>query len=318
MNVRVLVVSSLCFFSAFSMEQALKLQWGFSDRKGNKPTMQDAHVMEHLQLDSEPAEYFGIFDGHGGAHAAQYAAKHAVELFQQSYSDSTEEGVEERINGAFITSYRLLDERMCLAYLEDGTTALSILLFRARLYIAWVGDTRAIGVEDGELPFATEDHRPSSNTREFERLNNAKAPLISNRVGTAYMNLEVSRALGDRYFKENISREILAEPEFIIVPVKNGCTVIMGCDGLWDRVSNEDAMKFVDEHRCMSEEELVEKFRYNGKPGEPCVEKGSEVVEEGASVVNKLTLIARGLRDLAFIGGSRDNISVMVLRFGEE
>ena len=45
--------------------------YSFSWMQGRRPTMEDEHIIEHLEIDSEePSSLFAVLDGHGGSTAA--------------------------------------------------------------------------------------------------------------------------------------------------------------------------------------------------------------------------------------------------------
>lgn len=327
MNIRqiTLLILSIGSFSAV-LQADLTAQWGFSDRQGRRPTMEDAYVVRKIQLApfTKPVEYFGIFDGHGGPLAAEYAAKYAPTFFAFSYKDksATSDNVDEIVKSSFTESYDQLDSGMRTLYDHDGTTAISALLYDSMLYVAWAGDARAVVADkEGAIKLATDDHKPT-NKKEFQRLKKAQSSLIRYgailRVGNRFHSMAISRALGDGIFKQQFPNSVIAMPEMKSIQVQKGAMVILACDGVWDVLSNKEAVDFVVEHLALNVDELAQKFSLQRIEGEITVEDCPQTTELEVPAdicsTNKLTLIARGLRDLAFDRGSTDNISVMVLR----
>lgn len=65
--------------------------------------------------------------------------------------------------------------------------------------------------------------------------------------------MNLSRSIGDLKYKQNVEvkREeqmITAEPDLIETELEDGDEfIIIGCDGIWDCLSNEEACAFVSE-----------------------------------------------------------------------
>ena len=59
-----------------AMPEPLNREWGFSERQGQRETMEDAFFHEMIEV-STGIKYpcFGLFDGHGGPHASKLAAE---------------------------------------------------------------------------------------------------------------------------------------------------------------------------------------------------------------------------------------------------
>lgn len=52
-------------------------KWGFAERQGRRPSMEDAHV---IQQDDKKA-LFALFDGHGGKEVSAYASQQLSQAF---------------------------------------------------------------------------------------------------------------------------------------------------------------------------------------------------------------------------------------------
>lgn len=120
-----------------------------------------------------------------------------------------------------------------------GTTATVVFLIGYDMYIAYVGDSRAVVSICGNAVRMGEDHRPS---REDEGLRIDKAGGIILHVGgTDRVNgvLAVSRAIGDQGLKEFV----VAEPEiFQRKLVGDEDLFVVASDGLWDFVSDQESV----------------------------------------------------------------------------
>jgi len=291
------------------------IAWGLSERQGPRKEMEDAYTYREIELEpqKQKAHYFGMFDGHGGAEAADFAAEHASDYFLAAYNaNQTQANTEERIKSAFITSYTNLDTDIQNKYEVAGTTALSALILGTDLYLAWAGDSRGVVIDDsGEVEKSTVDHKPNLYwekkriTETGQTIQEIKTQSGSvARVGP----LSVSRTLGDKlgksakYTKPNA---VIATPEIIKVAIKKGESIILACDGLWDVMPNYEAGNYIEGLK----NDDIAALKKNGVKAVEAREK-----EISAGNDERLIEIARILRDRALIKKSQDNVSVMVIQ----
>jgi len=254
--------------------------------KNTRKRMEDRHVVLHdlkaylpsaLQNKIDPLEhvsYYAVFDGHAGTDAAAYAAAHLHELLVSS-EDYPADPVQ-AFNEAFVTC----DRDFVATSKKSGSTAICALIKGDLLYTAWLGDSQATLVRSGVPIKIVDSHKPN---RDDER---ARVEGLGGSImhwGTWRVNgqLAVSRAIGDGEYKPYIS----ADPDVTTV-VMNGSEefLIVGCDGLWDTITPEEATDIVFDH-------LEEKK------------------EQGGDIEN----ISAKLATLAKDKGSGDNITIIVV-----
>merc|ERR1712240_542094 len=219
--------------------------------KNTRKRMEDRHVVLHdlkahlppaLQGKIDPSEhvsYYAVFDRHVGRDASAYAAAHLHELLVESskYPDNLVQAFQE----AFLTC----DKNFVATSKKSGSTAVCALIKREMLYVAWLGDCQATLVRDGVPVKITASHRPN---RADER-----ARIEALHWGTWRVNgqLAVSRAIGDGEYKPFLS----AGPDVTCIEM-NGSEefIIVGCDGLWETVTPEEATNIVfyhlEERKC--------------------------------------------------------------------
>nr|CAD7569337.1 unnamed protein product [Timema californicum] len=180
-------------------------------------------------VDDSPASYYAVFDGHAGTDAAVYSVCHLHQFLAESpfYPTDPVQAFKE----AFLkTNFHFL-EKSNIENLHSGTTALCALLRpqERKVYVAWLGDSQALLVRQGEAIQLDERHR-------IEEMGGCVWFWGTWRVNG---QLAVSRAIGDLEYKPYVT----AEPDVKVVTL-NGSEdfIILGCDGLWDFVSENEVL----------------------------------------------------------------------------
>ena len=131
----------------------------------------------------------------------------------------------------------------------SGTTAVAILICHTThmLYVAHVGDSRAILLSSSSVSPLTNDHK-ADRPDEVERIRAAGGFVVHKRV---MGELAISRAIGDMDFKRPSSSEpgfnfVVADPEVGERQVKEDEDVLLlACDGLYDVMTNEKVAEYV-------------------------------------------------------------------------
>ncbi|XP_078443764.1 putative protein phosphatase 2C 2 [Wolffia australiana] len=194
-----------------------------------------------------PFAFYGVFDGHGGADAAEYVKKNALRIFFEDaeFPRSTEADEEflDHVTSSIRRAFLLADDALaddCSVCSSSGTTALTALVLGRALVVANAGDCRAVLCRDGEAVELSSDHRPT-DAAERCRLEAAGGTVDD----AGYLNgvLSLSRALGDWDLKPPLT----AEPElrhFLLRPGHDEF-LILACDGVWDVMSSAHAVGIV-------------------------------------------------------------------------
>ncbi|KAK8516080.1 hypothetical protein V6N12_013489 [Hibiscus sabdariffa] len=203
-----------------------KLSYGYSSFRGKRATMEDFYDIKTSKINGKTICMFGIFDGHGGSHAAEYLKQHLFENLMKhpQFMSNTKLAISE--------TYPQTDEDFLDSERDDGSTASTAVLVGNHLYVANVGDSRTI------ISKAGEDHKPNRSD-ERKRIENAGGVVMwagTWRVGGV---LAMSRAFGDRMLKQFV----VAEPEIQYKEIDEEFELlVLASDGLWDVVPNEDAV----------------------------------------------------------------------------
>lgn len=266
--------------------------FALSSKRGKRRLSSEDAYTAAPGLEGDPTQgIFSVFDGHGGREVADFAAKHLHDEVLREVDDVCklkrgEENLDrvEEIKAAMIRGFLATDRRLLAeGHLKGGATATTAYLRGGRIWVANVGDCRAVMCEGGKAQALTVDHRPDK-TEEREAVERRGGEVVKI-LGTSRVQgiLGVSRALGDRDLKQYIT----AEPEVYSGLVSEQSEfLILGTDGLWDVVDNQEATNVVEEKMA---------------------------VATGVGARKGIDAACRGLVDLARTRGSRDDISVLIV-----
>lgn len=204
-------------------------------RKGKRRTMEDRYsAVVNLQGDSKQA-FFGVFDGHGGAKAAEFAANNMDRNIMKEVTRRCKEEIEEAVKDGYLTT----DAEFLKEGASGGTCSVTALIREGDLVVSNAGDCRAVLSREGVAEALTVDHRPSRED-ERDRIERTGG-YVDNCHGVWRIqgSLAVSRGLGDQHLKQ----WVVAEPETKVIRIRPECEfLILASDGLWDKVSNQEAV----------------------------------------------------------------------------
>lgn len=204
--------------------------------------IEDFHTVFDIQ-DRSPTSYYAVFDGHAGTDAAIYSVSHLHQFLAESSFYPTDP--ERALKDAFSKTDMLFLEKSNRENLKSGTTAVCVLLRpkEQMLYVAWLGDSQALLVRNGQAVHVVNPHKPDRQD-ERERIEDMGGCVLF--WGTWRVNgqLAVSRAIGDLGYKPYVT----SEPDVTAVPLDGTEDfLVLACDGLWDFVTEEEAVMAVYE-----------------------------------------------------------------------
>lgn len=210
--------------------------------QGWRSSMEDAHVVLPEFNKEDHAGLFAVFDGHGGAKCAQLCQAVLPITSQKNYSSTTK-------SIDFNKMYLDLDVSLKAKMTDtSGSTAVSVLVTDSQVTCASVGDSRAVLCRaNGSAVNLSDDHKPE-NADERARIEAAGGHVADNRVNG---ELAMSRALGDFQYKSKADlavdkQLVVPTPDIVSVPREKGDKfLILGCDGIFDVLSNQEAIDFV-------------------------------------------------------------------------
>lgn len=249
--------------------------------QGWRKSMEDAHIAYVNFMNKRSSALFGVFDGHQSDEAARYCRTSFVEEIENALRSgeadrrrsvaATTGATAAEHDGAdasatdgtsipqgddrsfyrtlFENVFHVVDDRICQRYLSSGTTANIVLVHNNLIVCANAGDSRAVLCRGGKAVALSVDHHPESPL-EKERIEQAGGHVQNGRVN---MSLAVSRALGDVDFKQSSGlswkeQVVTACPDVTVTPLQQDDQfIVMGCDGIWDILSNEQCCSLVSD-----------------------------------------------------------------------
>lgn len=257
--------------------------------QGKRESNEDQHVgilnLNGNNKKINKVNFVGVFDGHGGKlvskflknNMPQYIMKKSkVNIYQQK----------KHVTGYFFNHlYDKLQNDLKLkhptAANRCGSTALCGIHYlnekgQPMLWMVNVGDSRAVMCNyKGQEVLLTKDHKPNVKS-EKERIKRLGGRIKFDGADWRIKDLSLSRAFGDI----DTAPYVTHRPDIFRYRLNKGDKyIIFACDGLWDVVSNKNAVNFVNN--------LLEK-KYTGN-------------------------IAKKLSEYAIKKGSYDNVTVSIL-----
>jgi protein phosphatase 1G len=135
--------------------------------------------------------------------------------------------------------------------IQAGCTAVVGLIRDNKIHVANAGDSRAVLCRGGTAVALSDDHKPAQE-REKSRIE-AAGGFLADIGGVCRVNgnLNLSRAIGDLKYKGNTEllrheQIITAHPDVMVESIgPNDEFLLLACDGVWDVMSNQQAVDFV-------------------------------------------------------------------------
>ncbi|EDO39603.1 predicted protein, partial [Nematostella vectensis] len=284
-----------------------KLKGFFAERKGEREEMQDAHVIRDEYYpepgrgdDVQRMAYYAVFDGHAGPRASLFAAEHLHENIKSRMPKGSITGKDKEIKKCLVDAYTLTDEQFLheaskgTPVWKDGSTAVSVLVINNTLYVANLGDSKALVCRcdsAGKISVVrlSKDHSPTGYDERM-RIQKAGGYVKDGRVLGV---LEVSRSIGDGRFKRC---GVISTPDIMRCTLTdNDRFLLLACDGLWKGFSVDEAVKYISKI-------LDVRYTYILTNEEP----GLDPVEA------RFQLACDRIASDAVRNGSSDNVTVML------
>jgi len=219
----------------------LKLGIGYNSKKADKD--QDNYFIYNDTIST----IIGVFDGHGtyGHFCSHFAQQLILKFLLTSiyYESDPITALKESFAKTDEALRILALHQRIFSALLSGTTATILLRRGEHLYIANVGDSRAImSIPSKEIIRLSNDHSPDVNS-EKERIEAAGGNIFSGphkRLyfgGENYPTLALSRVLGDDIYK---AIGVISEPETSERKLESTGKIIIATDGVWEFLKDNE------------------------------------------------------------------------------
>jgi len=243
-----------------------------NEDKHNIILNEDGRIADYVRVN-----YFGVYDGHGGKFVSKFLSQNLPPLFMKNdlkYPLS---------KNYILESYDSIQNELKTKHKSKaskcGSTCLVVIHYKSpddgNYYINLMntGDSRCVICRDNIAIPLSLDHKPHWPI-ERGRIQNLGGNVIFDGEDYRIKDLSVSRAFGD----------IDAEPYVTHVPQicrykleKNDKFIVMGCDGLWDKLSTQEVVNFilVECFDCSTMQRINKNINIAKKLGEYAIQKGS-------------------------------------------
>uniref|UniRef100_A0A8D1ER60 Integrin-linked kinase-associated serine/threonine phosphatase 2C n=1 Tax=Sus scrofa TaxID=9823 RepID=A0A8D1ER60_PIG len=263
-----------------------------AERKGEREEMQDAHViLNDITEECRPPSSLIVLFSHLGGFRACLGPSVIGDVIS----------VEKTVKRCLLDTFKHTDEEFLKQASsqkpawKDGSTATCVLAVDNTLYIANLGDSRAILCrynEESQKHAALSLSKEHNPTQYEERMRIQKAG-GNVRDGRVLGVLEVSRSIGDGQYKRCGVTSVPDIRRCQLTP--NDRFILLACDGLFKVFTPEEAVHFI--LSCLEDEKI------QSREGKPAVDARYE------AACNRLAT-------KAVQRGSADNVTVMVVRIG--
>jgi len=240
---------------------------GAAEERGQRPSMEDKYVLLPAFMPFSFATKVqgaralaAVFDGHSGAQVASYVASRVPTLLElEPWYGTPDVAPKDVVESSLINVFTRVDgeilEKSVSGGLSGGSTACVAVLLENRLFVANLGDSRAVLSRGGTAEALSVDHKPDvpSERERIEALDGKVEfrgcwRVMGSAGGAAYRGLAVSRAFGDVDWKVPVSL-VESKPEVKVAQLKpDDEFLVIGCDGVWDVLSNQEAVDLARRH----------------------------------------------------------------------
>lgn len=263
---------------------------------GKRPSNEDQHEiiinLDGNKKNKKNINMFCIFDGHGGKEVAKYLKDHIPQFFVREHMNfdiNNKHKMEKYIEKVYDHVQKCLERRLKNISYTVGSTALVSIFYMINKKIKYniinVGDCRAVNCNKDSIAIPlSKDHKPHL-VDEKKRIEDIGGEIIYDGDDWRIKDLSVSRAFGDM----DATPYVTHKPQIFNYSLKqNDKFMIFACDGLWDVLSNQEAVDFI-----LSKLENV-----------------TEIVNMSGYSINN---IANQLGKYAIEKGSYDNVSIIIV-----
>ena len=307
------------FHSTIYIKKSEALTLPGKNEYGNRKTNQDTFVLEKNVNGVLNFNIFGVLDGHGdnGHFASQFVSRYVIYRIKNHPSIKKLDEPKEIYNKLIANGYKIIANIYLDADIQikkekfdvtrSGTTIVLVIQLEEHIICANTGDSRAIAIYDDSyedklvhskiypLSYDCKPNLPNEEKRinecggvvekaYYSDLDEEDEDEIPYRVwakGEDYPGLAMSRSIGDMDAKKV---GVIPNPQIVEYTIDYFSKyLLLGSDGIWEFISNEDAMK------------IANKFYLRNDPLGLCHEltdKATKLWEEKDVVTDDITILA--------------------------
>jgi serine/threonine protein phosphatase PrpC len=252
---------------------------GEHQTKGDRSTMEDTSLIQFVEEHSHL--FVAVFDGHNGSRCSEFLKEKIVVELDTQLRNVKDLMV--ALKNTYFSIDRKWLEIAAQEKLNDGSTAICIVIENNRIVVANTGDCRAVMYRGGQCVVLSKDHKPT-DPEEMKRIEDNGGLIIGDRLQG---ELAVSRAFGDYRYKIDERSLLICEPDINPIDLTPDIEfIVVACDGLYETFSNEEVIEYVK--KALEDDKLDVKA------------------------------IAKALADEAIDRGSGDNITVIIIKFDKK
>lgn len=240
--------------------------------QGKRDANEDQHV-HVINIDNNNTllnniNFFAVFDGHGGKAVSKYLKDYMPKFFINKFNKDIYSN-HEKASKYFLKVFDLIQTKLKedhpRAVQHCGSTCCIVIQYmdtelKKRLWVLNVGDSRAVKCNKGDIAEQlSQDHKPN-NPVEKKRIEDLGGTIEFDGCDWRVKDLSLSRAFGDIDCTPYVTH---APQIYHYKQSKSDKFLILACDGLWDILSNQDAVDFVNtlllnNKKCNYAKELAE------------------------------------------------------------
>ena len=201
---------------------------------GTRSTMEDRILITSDFCDNLYSLYV-VADGHSGDACSEYIVQNIESILSRELSLNC---VKKALFNTFTTLNSDFNED------SSGSTIVAALFEKSTssLYVANVGDSRAILLRNNKAYKLTMDHKVSNDAEVARLINNGGYVCMKRAFGT----LAITRTIGDSSVVTS-DTTMVSYPEITSIPVQRNDLIVIACDGLFDGLSSiNDILSYVN------------------------------------------------------------------------
>ncbi|VVU95265.1 Protein phosphatase 2C [seawater metagenome] len=219
--------------------------------QGLRESNEDEHDivlnMDTENKDNNKINIYGVFDGHGGSHVSTFLKSNLTKYFVKKNKHDLFNN--NKITIKYIRKVfdhvqnKLKKEKFAE---HEGSTALLAIhnmeLKKNNLWVANTGDSRCVICNKYNIAVQlSKDHKPN-NFEERSRIHGLNGKISFDGSDWRIKDLSLSRAFGDL----DATPFVTHKPQIFKYKISSRDKfLILACDGLWDVLSNQEAVNFV-------------------------------------------------------------------------